>query len=125
MSREQSAIIKGIAIMLMLEYHLGCIPGIQGLDNVFHGTLSTASNPINYFLIVSGYGLYCLFQQGRFSWNYLVKRSLKLFFAFWLVLLIFVFGMASLPLPLSLSWLPSHAIAANRWKGRGGNREQE
>jgi hypothetical protein len=52
MSREQSAIIKGIAILLMLIYHLDNIIGIQGLDNMFDVNVITASHPISYFLIV-------------------------------------------------------------------------
>lgn len=106
MSREQSTIIKGIAILLMLIYHLGNIPGIQGLDNVFHSTLSASSHPVNYFLIVSGYGLYYVFKQGRVSLKYLFKRTMKLYIAFWVVLLIFVFGIGSCLYPerFSLPW---------------------
>lgn len=106
MSKELSAIIKGIAILLMLIYHLSNIHGIQGLDNVFNYTLSTASYPVCYFLIVSGYGLYYVYRQGRLSMKHLVKRSCKLYIAFWIVLLIFVVGLASLFYPgrFSLQW---------------------
>lgn len=106
MSREQSAIIKGIAILLMLIYHLGNIPEIQGLDNIFWHTLSVASHPVNYFLIVSGYGLYYVYNQGRISLSYLFRRTMKLYIAFWVVLLIFVFGLGSWLYPgrFSLSW---------------------
>lgn len=117
MSREQSAIIKGVAIILMLIYHLGNIPGIQGLDNVFYGTLSHASHPISFFLIVSGYGLYCAYKQGRISWKYLVKRTLKLYLAFWLVLLIFVVGLASWLYPgrFELPW-DKHILNFIGWR---------
>ena len=106
MSKELSAIIKGIAILLMLIYHLSNIHGIQGLDNVFNHTLSTASYPVCYFLIISGYGLYYVYRQGRLSMKYLVKRSCKLYIAFWIVLLIFVVGLASFFYPgrFSLQW---------------------
>ena len=106
MSREQSAVIKGIAIVLMLIYHLNNIPGIQGLDNVVADTLIRASHPINYFILVSGYGLYCAYFQGRLTWGYLFKRTLKLYIAYWLVLLIFVIGIGSFFYPgrFDLSW---------------------
>lgn len=96
MSREQSAIIKGIAILLMLVYHLGNIGGIQGIDNIFYHNLSTASHPISYFMIVSGYGLYIAYNKKRLSWGYLLKRTLRLYLGFWLVLLIFAFGIESI-----------------------------
>lgn len=99
MTREQSAIIKGFAILFMLIYHLDNIVGIQGLDNVFAVDLITASHPINYFLIVSGYGLYCAFKNNRLSWSYLFKRTLKLYIAFWLVLLIFILGLGPILYP--------------------------
>ena len=93
MSREQSAIIKGIAILLMLIYHLNNILGINGLDNEFYNTLSRASHPITFFLIVSGYGLYFLYRQGRITWKYLFRRTLKLYLAFaHYHLLIFLFS---------------------------------
>lgn len=93
MTREQSAIIKGFAILFMLIYHLDNIVGIQGLDNVFAINLITTSHPINYFLIVSGYGLYCAFKNNRLSWGYLFRRTLRLYLAFWFVLLIFILAL--------------------------------
>ena len=99
MSREQSAIIKGLAILLMLIYHLGNIKGISGLDNIFHATLSRSSFPISYFMIISGYGLYLSYGKGRLSWSYLFKRTLRLYIAYWLVLAIFVFGIGTIVYP--------------------------
>ena len=110
MSREQSAIIKGIAILLMLIYHLDNIIGIQGLDNIFADNLSAASHPINYFLIVSGYGLYIAYLKDRLTWTYLLKRTLKLYLAFWLVLLILVFGVSSVMFPGLYSMPPEMVI---------------
>ncbi len=106
MSREQSTIIKGVAIILMLIYHLGNILGIQGLDNIVYSTLSNASHPVNYFLIVSGYGLYYVFNQRGISLKYMFRRTMKLYIAFWIVLLVFVFGLGSCLYPgrFSLPW---------------------
>jgi len=117
MSREQSAIIKGVAILLMLIYHVDDIIGIHGLDNGFYQTLITASHPINYFLIVSGYGLYCSFVKNRITWSYLIKRSLKLYLAFWLVLSVFVFGLASWLYPgrFAMPW-HEHVLNVIGWR---------
>ena len=118
MSREQSAIIKGIAILLMLIYHLDNIIGIQGLDNMFAVNLITASHPISYFLIVSGYGLYYSYLNNRLTWAYLIKRSMKLYLAFWLVLLVLVFGVSSIMFP-GLYSMPLDMVILNllgwRW----------
>lgn len=104
MTKEQSSIIKGIAIILMLFYHLGCIEGIQGLNNIVLHTISTAAHPIDYFLIISGYGLYHAYKQNRITWSYLFKRTLRLYIAYWLVLLFFVFGIASIFYPERFSF---------------------
>lgn len=109
MSKEQSAIVKGFAILMMLLYHLSCIPKIQDLD-IFTSTLSSISHPILYFLVVSGYGLYCVYKQGRMTWSYLLKRSLKLYLAYWLVLLIFVFGIATWMYPDRFHYSPTGVV---------------
>lgn len=109
MSKEQSAIVKGFAILMMLLYHLSCIPKIQDLD-IFTSTLSSISHPILYFLVVSGYGLYCVYKQGRMTWSYLLKRSLKLYLAYWVVLLIFVFGIATWMYPDRFHYSPTGVV---------------
>ena len=103
MSKEQSAIIKGFAILFMLIYHMGKIPDIQGLGQIY-GVITTACHPITYFLIVSGYGLYYAYKNGKLTWSYLFKRTLRLYLAFWLVLLVFVFGIASVMYPGRFSY---------------------
>ena len=111
MSREQSAIVKGIAILLMMIHHLPKIPGLMDAENPIMGVLQSLSHPIQYFLIVSGYGLYCAFMQGRLSLRYLLKRSARLYLSFWLVLLIFVFGIGSWLYPGRFSTQPAIVIA--------------
>ena len=111
MTREQSAIVKGIAILLMMIHHLPKIPGLMDVENQIMGVLESLSHPIQYFLIVSGYGLYCAFMQGRLSLNYLLKRSARLYLSFWLVLLIFVFGIGLWLYPGRFSTQPTIVIA--------------
>ena len=96
MTREQSAIVKGIGILLMLIYHVGAI---VGLNDVFSLTLARASHPVCYFMIVSGYGLYMVYRQNRLTWSYLLKHAVRLYLAYWIVLLIFVFGLGSIFYP--------------------------
>jgi hypothetical protein len=49
MSREQSAIVKGIAILLMMIHHLPKIPGLMDAENPIMGVLQSLSHPIQYF----------------------------------------------------------------------------
>ena len=93
MSKQHSAIIKGIAILLMLVYHLPNLIGFETLEPAVLGFLSNISHPVEYFLIVSGYGLYYAYRHGRLNCRYLMKRTLRLYIAFWLVLGIFVFAL--------------------------------
>jgi hypothetical protein len=118
MNREQSTIIKGFAILFMFMYHLTNIEGVSQLLNIVERSICHASHPISYFLIVSGYGLYCSYNQGRMTWLYLMKRTLKLYIAFWLVLLFFIGFVGSVFYPGTFS-LSLQAIITNfsgwRW----------
>lgn len=111
MSRQQSAIIKGLAILLMMLYHLPCIRTIPGLDDSVFPVLATACHPIQYFLMVSGYGLYVSYKKGRITWPYLLKRSGRLYLSFWLVLLIFVFAIGSILYPGRFNTSPMFALS--------------
>lgn len=106
MSREHSAIIKGIGILFMMICHLVFVSGGEHLNNAFFHTLTNASHMINYCLIISGYGLYLVYEKGRLSWSYLCRRSLRLYIALWLILLIFpvLLGSVLYPGRFSYSW---------------------
>lgn len=93
MSKQESALIKGIAILLMMFYHLDDIRGVALGE--FEQIILNASYPITYFLFVSGYGLYYAHRNDRLSVRYITKRSLKLYISFWLVISIFAYGLGS------------------------------
>ena len=93
MSKQHSAIIKGMAILLMLVYHLPHLIDPETFNPFLRGFLSNISHPVEYFLIVSGYGLFYAHRHHRLTWPYLLKRTLRLYVAFWLVLGIFVFAL--------------------------------
>ena len=71
----------------------------MGLDSVVAKTLIAASHPISFFLIVSGYGLYHVHCKGGLSYRYLLKRTVRLYLAFWLILLVFVIGIGNILYP--------------------------
>ena len=95
MSKQETQIIKGIAILMMLFLHLfnnGSANQLQHLlwiDNQpFLQILTRAANPIFFFCFCGGYGLYYTFQRGKDSHHY--SRIMKLYVHYWIVLLIFV-----------------------------------
>lgn len=96
MSKEYSNYIKGVAILLMVCLHifkseaeaatLGNLFSIGGVPLVMY--LTRMCNPVPFFLIISGYGLYSVFskQGGESPW----KRIVNLYVHLWLIYLIFV-----------------------------------
>ncbi len=97
MSKEKSTIIKGVAILLMIFLHLfnhditkDCSPFFFIGDTPFVTILTRACGPVPFFLIISGYGLHYTYTKKGLSWNSQLRRILKLFVTYWLVLAIFV-----------------------------------
>ena len=66
MSKQESLIVKGVAILLMLYFHLFhrewsmelCQTYLSVGDEPLVHWLTRATNPVAFFLILSGYGLY-------------------------------------------------------------------
>ena len=92
MSKQQSLIIRGIAILLMILYHLYDIRddytsllyiGKQPLIYYLHNV----ANPINFFIVLSGYGLSVKAYSTSFKEKLL--KILKLYVVFWIVMIIF------------------------------------
>lgn len=98
MSKETSTILKGIAILMMLFYHLFnrteinelCSPLIMFGETSLVHYLSQACYPVPFFLILSGYGLTYLYKHNRLGILSESRRLLKLYIHYWLVLLIFM-----------------------------------
>lgn len=95
MSRQESQIIKGVAIVLMLFLHLFNQQNNIALCNTFFylgekpllSYLVRAANPVAFFLILGGYGMYCVWQKGdKHRWT----RIWNLILHYWIILLIFV-----------------------------------
>ena len=95
MSKIDTLMIKGIAITFMLFYHLYlhisandfcsgffCIGGLPLAQ-----LITRAMNPVSFFIILSGYGLYLSHQKGMYD----VWKKLKgLYVHYWITLAIFV-----------------------------------
>ena len=98
MSRETSTIIKGVAILMMLFYHLFgrdnladiCTPLLYIGNTPLIRYITNACYPVSFFMILSGYGLTYCYKKKQLSPSIQGKRILKLYIHYWLVLLIFV-----------------------------------
>lgn len=98
MTKEQTNILKEIAILMMLFLHLFngsnltdvCEPLLFiGSTPLVH-IISKACNPVGIFLMLSGYGLSYTYFRGKLSFNGQEHRLLKLYIHYWIILLIFV-----------------------------------
>lgn len=98
MNKETSTIIKGVAILMMLFYHLFgrddlgdlCTPLLYIGNTPLVKYFSNACYPVSFFMILSGYGLTYCYKRNQLSLSIQSKRILKLYVHYWLILLIFV-----------------------------------
>jgi peptidoglycan/LPS O-acetylase OafA/YrhL len=94
-SKEETNILKGVAILFMLYLHLfnkfpmGNLytPLLYVGAKPFTYLFTSCTYPVDLFMILSGYGLYISYCNGKRN-N--VTRNLKLYIHYWITLLIFV-----------------------------------
>lgn len=95
MTKQESLMMKGVAITLMIFYHLflnssnaeGCINFLYVGGKPLAHLITRAMNPVSFFIILSGYGLYISHKKGTYN----VWKKLKgLYVHYWISLLIFV-----------------------------------
>lgn len=95
MKKEDTQLLKGVAILLMLFYHLfDHLDVVDQLHNFIfiNGEplcyiLRKATHPVAFFLILGGYGLYKVYERGD---RHRYVRVFKLYIHYWISLLIFV-----------------------------------
>ncbi len=98
MNKETSTIIKGIAILMMLFFHLFgrddlgdlCTPLLYIGSTPLVKYLSNACYPVSFFMILSGYGLTYCYKRNQLGFGIQGRRILKLYIHYWIILLIFV-----------------------------------
>jgi hypothetical protein len=96
-TKDQSLLLKGIAILMMLFTHLfsGRYIGLSTSLVYIAGKplaswLVGACGPVAFFMIISGYGLACKYEQGSLSVIKQLSRVLKLYIHYWIALILFV-----------------------------------
>jgi hypothetical protein len=86
MSKEDSFIMKGVAIMIMLFFHL-FEPKVQLYNGTMYAVLARANNPVPFYLILSGYGLFIVNRKTDF---HRYSRLINLYIHYWIISLIFI-----------------------------------
>lgn len=99
-SKDITTAIKGIVILMMIWGHLFHGNGLKYFDSsydiwIFNGKplvdyLSYAMPPVHFYIILSGFGLYKVYEKGLLTWRSQLKRLLKIYIVCWIVLLVFV-----------------------------------
>ncbi len=97
-SRAETNILKGVAIIMMLWLHLFMNESDMGnyVDFSFSNGQSLAyfltrlCSPVSFFLILSGYGFAYLYSNNHLSPRTQLPRLLKLYVHYWWIMLIFV-----------------------------------
>lgn len=85
MSKDKSLQLKGVAILMMLWYHLF----LEEPSGIYH-QIALACNPIAFFLIISGYGYSFKLLHGSLNIANVLRKNFKLYAFYWVTLLIFI-----------------------------------
>ena len=94
-SKDDTLAVKGVAILFMIFAHLFnnldlcnlCTPQLYICDEPLCHILIFGMNPVDFFIVLSGYGLFITFTKGGGQNG---QRVLKLYIHYWLVLCVFV-----------------------------------
>ena len=97
MTKQESLILKGVAILFMIYGHLFLYPdwadslyeSLVKINNIsIECILTRATGPVTFYLLLGGYGMYHIYQNKKEK-NQL-PRIRNLYINFWIVLLLFV-----------------------------------
>lgn len=89
MSKEDSKIMQGVAILLMLFFHLFNYNGATEYQGTILGRLAMSNNPVPFYVFLSGYGLYCVNFKGYDRNMY--RRIGKVLLHYWIITATFTF----------------------------------
>lgn len=95
MNRQKSTVIKGMAILMLILYHFPRVLGPAAYSPQLQAFICNAFHPFLYFFMITGYGLFTAYRDGRLTWTYLFKRTLRLYITYWLVLILFAVCLGS------------------------------
>lgn len=88
MTREESKMMQGLGILVMIFFHLFEPHMNPEYANTIIGNMGRAANPVPFYCLLSGYGLYIVHSHGKD--NHRWTRCFKLYMTYWLITTVFV-----------------------------------
>lgn len=88
MTREDSKMMQGVAILMMIFYHLFNPHDVPSFSNTVIGNMARASNPVPMYVLLSGVGLYYTYLRQHD--NNRIKRCFRLYLRYWIILSAFI-----------------------------------
>lgn len=80
--------MQGVAILLMIFYHLFNTHVTNEYQNTILENLAKANNPVPFYVFLSGYGLFCVSKKGVDKNKY--ARCIKIYLHYWIITAIFI-----------------------------------
>ena len=90
MTKEETVLLKGVALLMMLGCHLGSGFGINLIhigEVPLYDIINRIDVPVQIFTILGGYGLFYVFQKAD---KHHLSRIFKLYLHYWVIISIFV-----------------------------------
>lgn len=88
MTREESKMMQGLGILVMIFFHLFEPHMNPEFANTVIGNMGRAANPVPFYCLLSGYGLYIVHSHGKDKHRW--TRCFKLYMTYWLITAVFV-----------------------------------
>ena len=89
MSRDDSKMMQGVAILMMIFFHLFTPSLVPEYKGTLIGAWAQVQNPVPLYTLLSGYGLYCVYSRGTKD-KHRFTRCLRLYERYWLITGIFL-----------------------------------
>lgn len=88
MTREESKMMQGLGILVMIFFHLFEPHMNPDFANTIIGNMGRAVNPVPFYCLLSGYGLYIVHSHGKDKHRW--TRCAKLYTNYWVITGVFV-----------------------------------
>lgn len=88
MTREESKMMQGLGILVMIFFHLFEPHMNPEYANTIIGNMGRAANPVPFYCLLSGYGLYIVHSHGKDKHRW--TRCAKLYTNYWVITGVFV-----------------------------------